>query len=497
MSKGIRLLFCGLIIVGLLVVLIMLCAGPVKAAMTVTGIGYTGGYIKLDQPTTVNLSHTSGKVTIGDCFSSSCTLQPGTWFVRDENAANFTMTGATMLTTATDTNALDASDTWIKNGRQGAGSLGGFTPGQSVSLTFKRLNFDIGVGTGLGELNNSADAKIIAQIANTISARGDALWGHMEPKQGKPDTSGIDGFYSWAQSHGMHTRLHRVMGAYSEPTWEQNLLKSGNATKVAAAVAAREAYLFKGKTWNEVDVYNEANGDTGDYNKVFGIKGVATVYNAVPAGSQTMLNNGDLLGGYDIKSYVQYAQQLIAAGGRVDALGIEDYNDSPGDVVTPSSFMQNIQTLNVLGRPQEITEYGDFNTKNQDVRLNNAMRMMFGNPLGEGFISWEWIKASDNYTPSGLYDTKLKITPSGVAWLALFNAWKTPNQTLIADANGVVHWNGYYGDYTIGGKAYTFTKPLAASPVVAAVPEPASLWIAGIAGMCLILAGILKMNGKT
>lgn len=429
----------------------------------------------------------SNPVHIGDCFSTSCTLQPGTWFVRDEMSTPLTFSGASILG-ASDTNALAAADTYAKYGRQGDGSLGGFKPGQQVQLIQTRLNFDLGVGTGLGELNNSADAKIVAAIANTISARGDALWDHMEPKQGHPDISGIDGFYAWAQSHNMHTRLHRVMGEYSEPTWENKLISSGNASKVAASVATREAYLFKGKTWNEVDVYNEANGDTGDYNKVLGLAGVAKVYNAVPAGSQAMLNNGDLLGGYDIASYTTYAKKLIAAGGRVDALGIEDYNDSPGDIVTASSFDQNAQALDVLGRPLEITEYGDFNAKNQDTRLNMQMRMMFGNPLGEGFIAWEWKLASDNYTQFGLYDSKGKITANGTAWLALKNLWTTPTQTLTADANGIVHWHGYYGDYSIGGKAYAFRK--VNTLAVTAVPETSALGLAliGVVFLCLAYA---------
>lgn len=485
------------------------------AGLPVGGIGYHGGYLNV---TTAGTITTDSSVDIAGMQGTSFNLQPGEYFVRGgPNTTTLNVTGGTILNTFSDADALAASDTYIANYRKGnvAVSIPGLKPGDIVKVSLKRSEFQRNGGTGLGEISDPTKKSLFLSLFNGDATRGDAFFDHMEAKQGKVDTSGIDGFYKFTQDNNLYSRLHSGFWAYSQPSWMDTYLKNKNVSKINAAVTARLKYMLNGKTWGSFDVYNEPNGDTGktSYNTVLGQAGIVAMYNqaaALAPNTKMTINNGDLLGikdtGDGIASYVKYASGLIAAGAKVGELGIEDYNDSPGDDVTPSSFMKNIQSLNVLHVPEMITEFGEFETANtkgrEDVVLNQQMRMMFGNPSSIGFTVWEWLQASDNYTPNGLYVKSgkgYKLTPMGVAFMALIKSWDT--QTTVTDTvPGQIQFNGYYGDYTltVNGKAYNLTTQrgigtygvggLVPALAAAAVPEPSTWLLAWLGAACLLVA---------
>jgi hypothetical protein len=309
---------------------------------------------------------------------------------------------------------------------------------------------------------------LLASNFNALTTRGDGYWASMEPTKGSVSLSGINTVSDFATAHGMHTRFHNVIWDITQPSWVNTLRSSGSKTSLSAAITSRLNYILNDSHshFAQMDVYNEQAGSSASdsYNTIYGQSGIAGIYNqaaALAPNTQMFVNgefgNGSVLNGTD-PDYIPNVKALVAAGGNVGGLGIEDYN--AGTSVTPSLFMQNIQSLNVLGIPEEITEYGSHTPSNVATTLNQALRMMFGNPNSEGFIMWEWMVDPNGYaTDAGLYDQSLQLTPAGQVWQGLvLNTWRTPSQTLIADSNGQIHFNGYYGDYLLNGQPVTFSK---------------------------------------
>lgn len=463
-----------------------------------------GQYITLNSATTVT---TKTPVSIADCNNvTSCALLPGTYYVRGASSSNVptaatTTSGSNVTWTSsnTDTLALAASNTYIKNYRQGTEAIGGFTPGQSVPVVMQRINFDFGAGTNDGELGNNTLAARFAANFNALTTRGGVYWPEMEKTQGKVSFYTLDTDAKYAAAHGMHMRIHNVMWDDGDAqAWVDALQAkaakgdSKSKTALLTALHNRVSYLEGDKTVlpgvvTGIDVLNEgsSNNGNGTYYQAIGTAGIASVYaqaNSLRPDIATYVNNDHLLNGRYTAAYIADVKSIDASGGSVKALGIEDYNwpavSGVEKVISPSLFMTNIQQLNTLGRPETITEFGAFKTtKSPDVLLSQALTMMFGNSQSTGFFIWEWVNnTSSGWAPyAGLYDSKGNLTNCGKVWQDLvLNQWRTPNQTVVADANGVIHFNGFYGDYLVNGKKVTFSKSSVSTLVANAVSEPNS-----------------------
>src|SRR5262249_40228284 len=92
---------------------------------------------------------------------------------------------------------------------------------------------------------------------------------------------------------------------------------------------------------------------------------------------------------------------------------------------------------------------------------DNAMRMMYGNPLGSGFMIWGWWDTSGSTPPAQMIVTSnsagnYSLTSLGQKWVDLMNEFSTPTQNALTDSNGAVIFNGFYGEYAlkVGGVTY-------------------------------------------
>jgi GH35 family endo-1,4-beta-xylanase len=454
-------------------------------------------------------------------YSHKFSLPAGTFFVRTEfnndvaatprqlQIDKLTVTGATVSNTNSDANALAASDTYIANYRRGTVRIGGFTPGATVNVSMKKLGFHLGAGldatthTALVGTNANSQAfqAIVNQNFNTLVA-SDEIWDSTEATRGQPTMESADQLFAYAKAHNMTARLHNMLWDGQQPAWVNTLLASaggGNAsakTDLRNAISSRIGYFVgdgpghnpdRATQYAEMDLYNESynNGQQGGPNtywNIYGPAGVAAIYAeanqaARNAGSTAKMFvneysglSGDRNGqGWATQGFLQNIEAIRSAGSGevIGGIGLEYYLNSAAEH-SPSTFMSSLQSFNVEGIPEQLSEFGIIGSvTDSDATkiMNESLRLTFGNPNSEGFINWYPFQESDeppSFAPNGgLYRgstsdwAAMQLTAAGAAWQNLLAQWNT-QLTATADASGAIHFNGYFGDYelTAAGKSY-------------------------------------------
>jgi hypothetical protein len=488
-------------------------------------------------------------------YSKTYAMKAGTYFLRTEfnndpgatsrqlQVDKVTVTGATISNTNSDANALAASDSYVANYRRGNVTVGGFTPGQTVNVSQSRLGFNwgaavqYGVDADLGSAGTTEQVqyqKYLNQNFNALVA-ATATWQATEVTQNHPDMSEPDEVSAYGKAHNMPVTYHELASDPAGPTWEQSLAaKAGKGsssakTSLRNAISSRNTYYIaqRANTFNEVIPYNEsywygAKGGSSTLWNLYGASGVASIYNdavkaITAAGSKAKAYTNDdgalndAIGDY-ANFYTRHVESIQQAGvnagyGKpVTGMAMELYEKVGLDPHLASKFIKDAQNLDVEGLPLSLSEWGVFTNASMadsGTMLGQAMRMAFGNPNFTSFNIWDWQKFGDGsgqfsangalYTVSA--DNVYTLTPAGQAWQANLAQWTT-QLTATADANGVISFNGYYGDYklTAGSKNYalTLTKGTSAYTVgsslsISAVPEPNTIALLLIGGGVLVI----------
>jgi GH35 family endo-1,4-beta-xylanase len=509
--------------------------------------GYAGTYITLPQagPVTITISADgsggpSMGLGVGDSFQSfsvsagahnysqTLTLPAGTHFLRTElnndrgvgsrqlKINSLSVEGAAFANSHSNENALAASDTYINNFRQGPATvkIHGLTAGGKVAVSLKRIDFDFGAGVHggnnefNGELGNQGTTqqvnyqKYLNQNFNSITTAGKGYWADNEAVRGQVYMSAVDQFYSYAQTHDMHARLHNMLYEQQQPNWvdalkQQAVTSTDAKSDLLAAINSRVGYYVGNSRsqFPEIDIYNESlnsglEGDASTYWNLYGAAGVAAIYhNAKLAGAgyspQLFLNEYGALQdpenyGNDYMRHVETVRQAgvdAGFGEIVGGIGLQLYETSH-DVELPKRMLATLQSMNIQKLPSVLTEFGTFedvSAEDSATMLGQAMRLMFGNGRSTGITVWDWTMEDGGVGQFGpfaaLYtvDThnwnSFAITPAGKVWqdqLGIQNWDGDPNNgwttqlTATAAADGSISFSGFYGDYelTVGGKVY-------------------------------------------
>jgi GH35 family endo-1,4-beta-xylanase len=482
------------------------------SAWTLDRDGYLGTYITLATPGNVTVSvkaegTASGGVNPnmniviadtkagfnvkpgGGTYSNTYALPAGTFFVRTElnndlaltsrqlKVDSFSVTGATISNTNSNSNALAASDTYIANYRKGNVTVDlsqlGVAAGTQVGVSLKRIAFNFGnavPGSAPSEVDSyigsAGTAKQIAYQAhlnqnfNAVVPENAAKWANDEDQRNLVTMGGTDQILNYAQAHGMYARMHNVIWDLSDgqPPWVNTLrtnattgrstsAKAAAKTDLTNAINSRINYYIPGRAnkFGEIDVYNESyqgqyvNGKQS-YWSIYGTDGIAGIYNNVKkslaaSGSNAKLyvNEYDALGAY-AKGFFQNIETLRQAGIKdgygeiIGGIGTEDYPSSYASH-SPATIIAALQNYAVTGLPQTLTEFGVFSgvsANNSATILGDTLRLEFGNPSGTGFFMWGF-QAEDGggnlFAPStALYTVNSSnwnnwtITPSGKKW---------------------------------------------------------------------------------
>ena len=507
---------------------------PGAVTIDVNATGTAGG--GSDPHMNVVIADTSrGFDVASGTYSATFNLPAGTHFVRTELNNDLTLTakqlrinsvavtGATVANSATNANALAAADTYIANYRKGAATVNlsslGLPAGTAVQVKLKNSAFswgtavpgsDSGVASYLGSNGTSTQTNFQAKLLqnfNAIGGENAGKWNDTESTRGNPTMGGVDTILNFAQSHDLTTRMHTL--AYdldsNDPTWVNNLRSQAVSSAAAKtdlrnAISSRIDYYLpptRAAKVDAVDVFNESYQSeccrgSSSYMALFGADGIAGVFNELQqklgsASTKLFVNEYESLiyANGNAAGYLPHIEKIMQAGvaagyGQVvDGIGTQHYPWSLS-MHSPSDILKAMQTYNVTGLPQTITELGGYSgnglTDPQAATiLGDVMRLAFGNPQSDGVYLWGFHRENGGgnlFAPGlALFDVNTAawnnwtITPAGKIWQDqlgiqdwdgnLNNSWTT-NVNTVVGADGKIGFNGYYGDYQliIGGKSY-------------------------------------------
>ncbi len=357
--------------------------------------------------TNVGFDVTSGVSSYGHTFKN---VPAGRYLIRAEftndmeassralTIQNLTVSGATVMNTSNNSNALAASDTYIDNFRRGHVKVGlsGIAPSSTVDVRLKRHAFNFGTaihGFGSSGVGNYLDNNGTLQQTN-FQARLNQNFNALVPENvGKWSSSdgagamgGVDKILNYAQNpaHPMNVRMHNLIWGDNgnngqQPSWVLNNSEDGlldlsyddPGTADDAQVAASRASLRtaisnridyyvgtgaagdRARKYSEIDVYNESYHTGADpsalphnYWHAYGASGVADIYRevrdtiAASGGSaKVFVNDYSVLSGTDFGTY--YAQHIEAIRSAGIAAGYGDSIQGIGGQYYPSSLSQH------------------------------------------------------------------------------------------------------------------------------------------------------------
>jgi GH35 family endo-1,4-beta-xylanase len=361
-------------------------------------------------------------------------------------------------------------------------------------------------------------------------------WSNTEGMQDVPTMDRVNTLLTYAANHDMRARMHALMWGDQNPNWVLNTAPEpdtgvlaqaldGNPTPYRQEISERiDYYVADGPgglqdqalRYVELDVHNEHRHRIGPWT-VFGATGLAEIFNetkdaalSVGADVKLYLNEFNVLQNspnsivpdttVPIDRYTGvatgsdpyanwYRQDIDAvrdAGGAVSGVGAQYYAvPQAGGVPSTHTIMRAMQNLAVTGLPFSLTEFGVQEAAggpavNEGLAadiVEQALRMVFGNPNAETFMYWGfWDGAtSDLQRASALVyntwknpDGTWNLTPAGKRFEWLFgkgvdatkggvnaSPWNTDLTAVVGD-DGTIDFTGFYGDYelTIGNETY-------------------------------------------
>ncbi len=323
-------------------------------------------------------------------------------------------------------------------------------------------------------------------------------WGRFEPVQGKPDTLRTRRTAEWFRERGVTLKGHPLCWHTVCAPW---LLEMSNRDILTTQInrIRRDVNDFAGLVdmW---DVINEVvimpffdkydNAITRICKDLGRIRLVREVFGAAKRANPNatlLLNDFWTDEAYDI-----LIDGCLEAGVPIDVIGIQSHMhqgywgvektqeilERYGRFRLPIHFTENTLVSGQI-MPPHIVDLNDYQVdewpstpeglERQAREVETHYRTLFANPLVESVTWWGlldggWLKA-----PSGLLTVDSQPKP---AYDALYNLvrkeWWTPDQTLVADADGAVTVSGFLGDYeaVCDGQAIPFTVERAAAPDV-------------------------------
>ncbi len=275
----------------------------------------------------------------------------------------------------------------------------------------------------------------------------------------------------------------------------------------------------RAKKYVELDVYNESY-HTGagapstptdlrhNYWNVYGATGVADIYRETKAAiassgatARVFMNEYNVL---DDGSYANYFVQNVEAvrnagiaagyGDVVQGIGSQ-YYPSPG-THSANKVVANIQNLAVQGLPIALTEFGvqsSLTTADGATILGEMLRLTYGNADTTGFMMWGFHQESGTgattlfapqaalYTVNTADFNTWTLTDAGKKWQDQLgiadwdgntaNGWTT-HVTPTVGADGSISFNGYYGDYNLGGQTFAMNLAKGTSQYAVSLAAP-------------------------
>jgi len=372
-----------------------------------------------------------------------------------------------------DAAALSAADSYIQNYRRGPAHvvLGGVAPGTTVHVKLRNHAFNFGTavaGHDSEEFHYLVDrphyTDFLTSHFNSIVTEGGG-WRANESTRDVVDMSAIDAMTGYAAEHDLTLRVHPMLYGLEgqPPSWAETLLDEAAHGSISAKNELRqeisERIAYYARDYEELNVVNEFV-HFPKFNEVFGASGMADIFSEVAAATPSPLYVNEYFvlqyGADDTGEwYKQAVKELLDAGAPVGGIGVEYYvgHDTGRYAHSAARIKATLDNLATLGLPITLSEFAaapNVSETEAAQYLSETMRLVFGHPGTTTFNLWGFtpIDVWSEAPQAVLVDADWNLTPAGIAYEALMDAWNT-EETLIVGADHAIDFTGFYGDYDL------------------------------------------------
>jgi uncharacterized repeat protein (TIGR02059 family) len=286
-------------------------------------------------------------------------------------------------------------------------------------------------------------------------------WSGIEPTKGVLNYAPFENTYNFFKKNGWDMRAHTLLWGGNHnadyhciPQWVMNLSSTPKAMYDTCRMRVkREVTKYKGIV-KEYDVLNEPT----HANYLQKIVGDSINWNCfkwareADPDARLFVNDFNIIEWQDqTDNFIALVRKMLANGAPITGIGAQCHIGSSVDL---TNFKNRFDQLGQFGLPIKITEF-DMSAKSLTeqqyaAEIGKMMRLAFSHPSIEGFVFWgltepTWVPASiinlirEDKTPRLAADTLYDL---------VHKVWNT-DLNLQTDADGIVAFNGYYGDYEI------------------------------------------------
>lgn len=257
------------------------------------------------------------------------------------------------------------------------------------------------------------------------------------------------------------------------PPWQRVLPRD----ELENAMRERIRRVMKdyGDGMTDFDVNNEMmHGDF--YTRKLGLRTGAAFFKwckALNPKAVLCVNEYNISAATEVDRYVEHIKQLVADG--ADLGGIGDQGQFHSGVPKNARVWAVFDKLGQFKVPVTITEFSLFTTDErlQAADLRRFYRLCFAHPAIQGIYMWGFWEGQIYRPESALWRQNWSLKPAGKEYVKLVTEEWITRGDAATDANGVLKFRGFYGDYVlaVGGKRYRVSfRPGATEAAAAMLP---------------------------
>ena len=284
-------------------------------------------------------------------------------------------------------------------------------------------------------------------------------WSGIQPNHTTPNYSNFDNAVRWTQKVGWELKAHTLLwggnDAHSMPDWVRNLPTAQDIMDTCQMRVVREMTRYKGII-KEYDVMNEPL--TGHADWLRNTVGDSVIWNSFKWARSADPDAELFVNDYNVEynwgqatEYRDLIMKIKENGGPVTGVGMQAHF---WECCRPNvdELVKNINIVAEAGLPIRLTEYdygGNLTQAQQAADFIMVLTIAFSHPSVSGMISWGLSDDGAWRENTGFFDADHK--PKLAADTLLYytqKLWAT-NFDSVLNADNVMDFNAYYGDYEV------------------------------------------------
>jgi GH35 family endo-1,4-beta-xylanase len=292
--------------------------------------------------------------------------------------------------------------------------------------------------------------KILKNNFNSAVCENAMKWYGTQRAAGPPNYSDADRMVKWCGANDFPLRGHCIF--WATPKHVQSWIKALDNKQLLSEMKLRNDGLLKryrGKV-GEWDVNNEMIHVRYFADRLGDDIRIKMFHWARKADPSALLyvNDYNIISGGDGPKYIKHIEKLIAAGAKVDGIGVQGHF---GRKINTAHVKKTLDSLAKFKLPIKVTEF-DINTSDEKAKASNLVafyRTCFAHPAVEGILMWGFWEGRHWRPKAALWKRDFTPTPAAKAYRKLvYETWWT-RWTGKADASGRCEVPAYFGRHVV------------------------------------------------